>query len=233
VPNLLMLASGVGLVAATAALSMKGWRRADHRFFAGLISIAVTLSLFSVVAWAATAIVPLPLPGFLSARSLSSLRCDCIDSDALAARHARQLCGDEREADVHQPAGFCLQASHDAGLLVGPPGNCVQNCAGNRAGGGDDRLRPGAHTSGRELPPFRYQRRCRACATRRKDPSGRCRMIYVTSDPAMRSNGNRRIRPKSRPTRRPHPTSRAVGAGAPPRLGKGHPSSATRARTLP
>ena len=42
-----------------------------------------------------------------------------------------------------------------------------------------------------------------------------------------------RIRPKSRPTRRPHPTSRAVGAGAPPRLGKGHPSSATRARTLP
>ena len=60
-PNLLMLASGVGLVAATAALWVQGWRRADHRLFAGLISIAVTLSLFSVVAWAATAIAPSPL----------------------------------------------------------------------------------------------------------------------------------------------------------------------------
>ena len=60
-PSLLMLASGVGLVAATAALWVQGWRRADHRFFAGLISIAVTLSLFSVIAWAATAIAPLPL----------------------------------------------------------------------------------------------------------------------------------------------------------------------------
>jgi hypothetical protein len=61
VPNLLMLASGVGLVAATAALWVQGWRRADHRLFAGLISIAVTLSLFSVVTWAAIAIAPLPL----------------------------------------------------------------------------------------------------------------------------------------------------------------------------
>jgi len=61
VPNLLMLASGVGVVAATAALWVQGQRRADHRFFAGLISIAVTLSLFSVIAWAATAIAPLPL----------------------------------------------------------------------------------------------------------------------------------------------------------------------------
>ena len=60
-PNLLMLASGAGLVAATAALWVQGWRRADHRFFAGLISIAVTLSLFSVVAWAAAAIAPLLL----------------------------------------------------------------------------------------------------------------------------------------------------------------------------
>src|SRR6202035_66630 len=56
-----MLASGAGLVAAIAALWVQGWRRADHRFFAALISIAVTLSLFSVVAWAATAIAPLPL----------------------------------------------------------------------------------------------------------------------------------------------------------------------------
>jgi len=61
VPKLLMSASGVALVAATAALCAHGWRSADDRFFAGLISIAVTLSLFSVVAWAATAIAPLPL----------------------------------------------------------------------------------------------------------------------------------------------------------------------------
>ena len=59
--NLLMLASGVALVAATAALWVQGWRRVDRRLFAGLISIAVTSILFSVVAWAATAIAPLPL----------------------------------------------------------------------------------------------------------------------------------------------------------------------------
>jgi hypothetical protein len=61
VPNLLMLARGLGLVAATAALWVQGWRRGDRRFFAGLISIAVTSSLFSIIAWAATAIAPLPL----------------------------------------------------------------------------------------------------------------------------------------------------------------------------
>jgi hypothetical protein len=61
VPILLMLASGVGLAAATAALWVQGWRRADYCFFAGLVSIAVTLSLFSVVAWTATAIAPSPL----------------------------------------------------------------------------------------------------------------------------------------------------------------------------
>jgi len=59
--NLLMLACCVGFVAATAALWVQGWRQADHRLFAGLISIALTLSLFSVVAWAATAIAPSPL----------------------------------------------------------------------------------------------------------------------------------------------------------------------------
>ena len=61
---------------------------------------------------------------------------------------------DERETDVDQPAGFYLQAAHDAGLLVGPPANFGQNCASSRAGGVDDRLRPGAHTSGRDLPPL-------------------------------------------------------------------------------
>jgi hypothetical protein len=63
-PDLLMLAGGVGLVAATAAPWLQGRQRTDHRFFAGLISIGATLSLFSVVAWAAIAIAqvaPLPL----------------------------------------------------------------------------------------------------------------------------------------------------------------------------
>jgi hypothetical protein len=35
--NLLMLACCVGLVAATAALWVQGWRRADHRLFAELV----------------------------------------------------------------------------------------------------------------------------------------------------------------------------------------------------
>ena len=65
------------------------------------------------------------------------------------------------------------------GFFFGHP-ECGQTCASSRAGGGDDRLRPGTHTSGRELPPLLHQRGRRACATRRKDPSGRCRMIYVT-----------------------------------------------------
>lgn len=53
--NLLMLAGGVGLVAAIAALWLQG-RQIHRRLFAGLISGAVTLSLFSVLAWVATAI---------------------------------------------------------------------------------------------------------------------------------------------------------------------------------
>ena len=61
VSNLLVFASGVALVAATASLWVQGWRRVHRRLFAGLISIAVTSILFSVVAWAATAIAPLPL----------------------------------------------------------------------------------------------------------------------------------------------------------------------------
>ena len=64
VPNLLMLASGVGLGAATAALWVQRWQRENHRVFAGLISISVTSTLFSGVAWAATEIAqatPLPL----------------------------------------------------------------------------------------------------------------------------------------------------------------------------
>ena len=60
-PNLLVVASGVGLVAATLALLVQRWRRSDYQLFAGLISIGVTLSLFSVVAWAAAAIAPWPI----------------------------------------------------------------------------------------------------------------------------------------------------------------------------
>jgi cobalamin biosynthesis protein CobD/CbiB len=56
VPNLLMLSGGVGLVTATAALWLQRRRRVDRRFFAGLVATAVTLSLFSVVAWAATVV---------------------------------------------------------------------------------------------------------------------------------------------------------------------------------
>ena len=52
----LMLASGVGLAAATAALWVQRWRRDNHRVFAGLISVSVTSTLFSGVAWGATEI---------------------------------------------------------------------------------------------------------------------------------------------------------------------------------
>jgi len=51
-----MLAGSVGLVTATAALWLQKKGRVDRRLFAGLIATAVTLSLFSVVAWAAIAI---------------------------------------------------------------------------------------------------------------------------------------------------------------------------------
>jgi cobalamin biosynthesis protein CobD/CbiB len=56
VPELLMLAGGAGFAAATAALWLQERRRGDHRWFAGLIAVAVTLSLFSVITWAATLI---------------------------------------------------------------------------------------------------------------------------------------------------------------------------------
>jgi peptidoglycan/LPS O-acetylase OafA/YrhL len=52
-----MLASGMGFVTATAALWVQRRERVDRRYFAGLVSVAVTLILFSVLAWAATAIV--------------------------------------------------------------------------------------------------------------------------------------------------------------------------------
>jgi len=70
----------LGLVAATAALWVRGRQRADHRFFAGLISIAVTLSCFRSSPGPRPRSHPCPLSGFLSARSLFSSRSDCINS---------------------------------------------------------------------------------------------------------------------------------------------------------
>ena len=54
--TLLMLAGGMGIASATAALWMQGRRKVHQRTFAALVSIAVTVILFSVVAWAAAAI---------------------------------------------------------------------------------------------------------------------------------------------------------------------------------
>jgi hypothetical protein len=54
---LLMFAAILATVTATAALWLERRRPIGRRCFAALVSIAVTLTLFSVVAWAATAIV--------------------------------------------------------------------------------------------------------------------------------------------------------------------------------
>ena len=53
----LMLAGVIGLIAATAALWAQGRAMIHQRIFAGLISLAVTLVLFSLIAWAAAAMV--------------------------------------------------------------------------------------------------------------------------------------------------------------------------------
>lgn len=62
--ELLIAAGAVGVVAAAAALWLERTRRIGPRGFAGLLALAVASSVFSVLAWAATAIersVPLPL----------------------------------------------------------------------------------------------------------------------------------------------------------------------------
>jgi cobalamin biosynthesis protein CobD/CbiB len=62
--TLLMLAGGMGIASATAALWMQGRQMVHQRMFAGLISAAVTVIFFSVVAWAPAALVtgaPVPL----------------------------------------------------------------------------------------------------------------------------------------------------------------------------
>ena len=64
-PELLIAAAGgVGVVAAAAALWLESSRRMGRRCFAGLLALAVASSVFSVLAWTATAIAritPLPL----------------------------------------------------------------------------------------------------------------------------------------------------------------------------
>jgi hypothetical protein len=52
----LIAAGSVGVVAATAALWLESRHRIGRRCFAGLVALAVTSTLFSFLAWAATAI---------------------------------------------------------------------------------------------------------------------------------------------------------------------------------
>ena len=62
--GLLIAAGGVGLVAASAALWLESRGRIGRRCFAGLLALAIGSSVFSLLAWAATAmarIAPLPL----------------------------------------------------------------------------------------------------------------------------------------------------------------------------
>ena len=54
---LLMVAGGMGLISATTVLWMQGRQMLHHRVFALLVSFTVTLILFSLIAWAAAAIV--------------------------------------------------------------------------------------------------------------------------------------------------------------------------------
>ena len=62
--TLLMLAGSMGIASATAALWMQGRRMVNQRVFAALVSAAVTVILFSIVAWTAAAVMtgaPLPV----------------------------------------------------------------------------------------------------------------------------------------------------------------------------
>ena len=52
-----MVAGGMGVVSATTTLWMQGRQMLHHRAFALLVSFTITLILFSLIAWAAAAIV--------------------------------------------------------------------------------------------------------------------------------------------------------------------------------
>jgi hypothetical protein len=61
--TLLMMAGGMGIASATAALWMQGRRMVHQRVFAALVSTTVTVVLFSVIAWAAaTLMASAPVP---------------------------------------------------------------------------------------------------------------------------------------------------------------------------
>ena len=55
--TLLLIAAAMGVVSATTALWMRGRRMLHQRIFALLVSFTITVILFSLVAWAAAAIV--------------------------------------------------------------------------------------------------------------------------------------------------------------------------------
>jgi hypothetical protein len=55
--SLLIAAGATGIVSATAALWVQGRQMIDQRIFAWLVAIAVTVILFSVIAWAAAVFV--------------------------------------------------------------------------------------------------------------------------------------------------------------------------------
>ena len=55
--TLLLVAAAMGLVSATTALWMHGRRMLHQRIFALLVSFAITVILFSLVAWAAANIL--------------------------------------------------------------------------------------------------------------------------------------------------------------------------------
>jgi hypothetical protein len=62
--TLLMLAGGMGIASASAALWMQGRRMVHQRVFAALVSATVTVILFSVICWATAAFMasaPVPV----------------------------------------------------------------------------------------------------------------------------------------------------------------------------
>ena len=68
------------------------------------------------------------------------------------------------------------------GFWLGHPESAAKMCASGSAGGRDDRVRPGAHSSGGNLRPLVHQGSRRACATRRKGSSERSRIIQLTPE---------------------------------------------------